>query len=587
MSSPRVLLVHGYSGSPDSLKPLAAALEEHCGEGSTTLLRLPGHGPGCAPSFDRTTFVQAIVAAINETRGRGGHLVLVGHSTGGALALAALADNGIAPDLVVLASVPKRIDAAYLDRWKRHRTGMPEIPFASVANMISLINASGSLKLGRAFPVIILQGTEDELVPPGTLYDWKGSFAGPVKEIMVPDGVHDLFRGPKGRFAVEALVRAVRDGLRSPTEEEKQIVETIGSVEPEVLAFIGRSPSSACHLAASPSGLAAAGREPVLPIKVSREPIIANVEITTRCNLKCPYCARTMRGVASDDMSLDRFRTILRLLPNAYRITLVGLGETLMHPRVVDFVAAASTAGRRVALVTNAMLLDETLSKELLKAGLESIAFSIDGATQELASELRPGTDLERVTQNIRKFVALSRPLRPVSTAVFSAVSKRTVSSLGALVKLTADLGVHVMMMSDLNFAENQDQTLWRNSTSETAGQIRAAIATAFRNKLPVLSVHGLEEFGLWKRYEKFLLLPPERLFMRSERRSWCCSPWQTVPVNVRGEVTICDCQPELIAGNLLEQPLPDIWNGDIFLRHRERMLGTDLPDACRICPRL
>jgi len=38
----------------------------------------------------------------------------------------------------------------------------------------------------------------------------------------------------------------------------------------------------------------------------------------------------------------------------------------------------------------------------------------------------------------------------------------------------------------------------------------------------------------------------------------------QTVPVNVQGYVTVCDSQPEKTAGNLLNQPISEIWNNEI-----------------------
>jgi len=169
---------------------------------------------------------------------------------------------------------------------------------------------------------------------------------------------------------------------------------------------------------------------------------------------------------------------------------------------------------------------------------------------------------------------------------VFSAVSTQTVSSLKKLMDVIADLGVHVMMLSDLNFRENQSQTLWKNIDNAIAKEVRTSVAGAFKKNLPVLSVRGLEEFGLWKRYQKYLLLPPDQLYQRSVKHAWCYSPWQTIPVNVRGDVTLCDCQPEIKAGNLLTQPLSEIWNGDIFKQHRCKMLSNDPPESCLLCPR-
>jgi MoaA/NifB/PqqE/SkfB family radical SAM enzyme len=286
-------------------------------------------------------------------------------------------------------------------------------------------------------------------------------------------------------------------------------------------------------------------------------------------------------------MSPELFRQALSHLPHAYRVMLVGLGEPLLHPRIAELVAVAASDKRRVGLVTNAMSLDEATGQALLDAGLSSIAFSIDAADQQTAQKLRPGTDIDQVVRNLRVFTSKARALnRPVSTAVFTAVSTGNIGSLDAVVDLVSTLGVHVMMMTDLNFAENRERTLWRGGDKEAGAQLRRAVSRAFRRKLPVLSVHGLEEFGLASRYERYLLLPPDSLFQRTARRAWCGSPWQTIPVNVRGEATVCDCQPDAVVGNLFKMPFEDIWNGAAMTEYRTRVLSDDPPAACRLCPR-
>ena len=581
-----IVLVHGYSGSADNLRPLATALAKAFGSDSIHTVSLPGHGSGVTPAFDKQAFIVSVAESLQAFQKDDRRIILIGHSTGGVIALAALAECRIKPALLVLASSPKKVDTGSLERWARHRNGREEIPFSSVANMVSLINAVGSRQSEDDFPVLVLQGDMDELVPRADADAWaEGHFKGPVRLVLIPAVGHDLFREANSALAVDIVVRAAADALVDVKPEEHTLSQ-IYAVEPEAERFIERSPLSALHLAKSPSGRTASDLKPTLLPVAGTEPIIANIELTTRCNLRCAYCARTLRGITAEDMPLDRFKTILGLLPHAYRITLVGLGETLLHPGVADFVAFASKQGRRVALVTNGMLLDDELSRKLLNAGLESIAFSLDGATQEIASSVRPGTDLDRVITNIKRFVKLSRSTREISTAVFSAVSTQTVSSLKKLMDVIADLGVHVMMLSDLNFRENQSQTLWKNIDNAIAKEVRTSVAGAFKKNLPVLSVRGLEEFGLWKRYQKYLLLPPDQLYQRSVKHAWCYSPWQTIPVNVRGDVTLCDCQPEIKAGNLLTQPLSEIWNGDIFKQHRSKMLSNDPPESCLLCPR-
>ena len=154
-------------------------------------------------------------------------------------------------------------------------------------------------------------------------------------------------------------------------------------------------------------------------------------------------------------MSIEQFNYILDMLPHAYRIYLVGLGEPLLHPDVVQYVAEASNRKRRVAIVTNAMCLDGPLSLELLKAGLHSITFSIDAPNQDLAFDVRTGSDLSIIIENIKNFMRLSAAKRQISTAVFSAVSIKTASYLKKLIDVVKKLGVNVLMLTDLNFKEN------------------------------------------------------------------------------------------------------------------------------------
>jgi len=142
-------------------------------------------------------------------------------------------------------------------------------------------------------------------------------------------------------------------------------------------------------------------------------------------------------------------------------------------------------------------------------------------------------------------------------------------------------------MLTDLNFDWNQPHSL--NGTMEATGRaaIRQALRTAFARQLPVLGVQGLEALALAQNYRKYLLYPPESLAARSATRAHCFSPWQTLPVDVAGHVSVCDCNPERMIGNLKEMPFGEIWNGPAMGAWRRRMLSAAPPEACRACPRL
>ena len=378
-------------------------------------------------------------------------------------------------------------------------------------------------------------------------------------------------------------MRAITDLDDSGTVD----VSTLVSTEPEVDEFIATYLYSRKHLTESPSGKMLTGSHINLKPFQKNDPVFANIEITTKCNFNCRFCARAGSNSNGINMDKETFRRILDLLPHAYRITLVGLGEPLLHPDLIDFIKIASALKRRVGLVTNASLLDSSLAKELVSTGLHSIAFSLDAVNQDAASLVRKGTDVEKVIENIRRFIEIADATRkPIAKAVFTALSIENIRYFKELVDIVSTLGIDILMLTDLNFNKNVNKTIWKNVNDEMISQLRKTVKQAFVNKLPVLSVHALEEFGLRTRYKDFLLLPPDQLFHRSLKRRYCFSPWQTIPVNVKGDITMCDCQPDNIVGNILTDPFEKIWNGERIRDYRKRMLSDDPPEACRICPR-
>jgi carboxylesterase len=96
-----VLLVHGFAGSPKEMRPLAAVLASN--GFLVEVPRLPGHGPDIRDIADYRLedWIATVTAGAADLRELGvRRLVVVGHSVGGALALATAA--AVEPDALVL-----------------------------------------------------------------------------------------------------------------------------------------------------------------------------------------------------------------------------------------------------------------------------------------------------------------------------------------------------------------------------------------------------------------------------------------------------------------------------------------------------
>ncbi len=581
-----IVLVHGYTGSHHDFQPLAHELAANFGEDSIKNLPLPGHDLKTIPAFDTDLFIETINDSINIFQNQGRKLIIIGHSTGGNLVLAALMRFSIKPELLILVATPQKIDGSFLESWESHRVGKTSVSLFDVALMVKFINATGSKRLATKFPVLVIHGENDRLVPNLQAHAWNVEiFSQHTRVITIPQADHDLFKSSNCHLAIDSIRRAIADIAINDNKNLKTIASLI-EVEPEFKDFFTAAPLSSSHLTLCPSAQRVIAKKPELSPIAQNDPVIANIEITTFCNLKCQFCARSRLKKKNRHMPFDLFRNILALLPNIYKIVLVGLGEPLLHPQLCDLIQYAKSLKKKVGLVTNAMLLNPEISEQLLKAGLDSIAFSLDDSDMELSSLVRKGTDFDKVTNNIKEFVKISNSTKTISKAVFSAVSVDTVLHLKKLIGQVSDLGVDVLMLTDINFKANLKHTLWQNKNKNIEETVQKAISYGFSKNLPILSVHGLEEFGLEKRYHDFLLVPPGQLYQRSTNRTWCFSPWQTIPIDVEGNITLCDCQPDMVLGNLIRDSFSQIWNGEIMQKYRAEMLDPNPPEACKICPR-
>jgi carboxylesterase len=98
----RALLIHGFTGTPRDMRPLAQELAAAGVTARGVLL------PGFAQSTDALRHVRATdwLAAAREawieTRSGASHATLIGFSMGGAIALALAAESGLAPDQLIL-----------------------------------------------------------------------------------------------------------------------------------------------------------------------------------------------------------------------------------------------------------------------------------------------------------------------------------------------------------------------------------------------------------------------------------------------------------------------------------------------------
>lgn len=141
------------------------------------------------------------------------------------------------------------------------------------------------------------------------------------------------------------------------------------------------------------------------------------IELTTRCPLRCQMCIRTgCQDWQFQDMSIEGFKKILPYLGEVENVILEGWGESLLYKNLSECIRWVKSKGPQVGFVTCGKGLGEEYISELINAGLDFIGFSIAGTTPETHASIRINSNLSEILNAIQIFqqkklsLGISRP---------------------------------------------------------------------------------------------------------------------------------------------------------------------------------
>lgn len=142
------------------------------------------------------------------------------------------------------------------------------------------------------------------------------------------------------------------------------------------------------------------------------EPIITNLyetdgctaiwDITSKCNLSCKHCYQMYNHSIKEfskeeiDFILDRIKAF-----GVSHIHLLG-GEPLAFKDISYVVKEAKKMEMLITMNTNGTLLTLQKAKELKKAGLDTMVFSMDGATENINDSIRGKGVFKKLTSSIK-----------------------------------------------------------------------------------------------------------------------------------------------------------------------------------------
>lgn len=277
-------------------------------------------------------------------------------------------------------------------------------------------------------------------------------------------------------------------------------------------------------------------------------PVTAMIEVSSRCNLRCPLCSVGRRALPRwNDMPLATFaRIVRRLAPAVRRLALHNLGEPLLHRELPELVRVARAAGiPAVFLSTNLAVEVPERVRALAESGVREIVCSLDAGTAATYPVYRVGGDWSTVLANLDTLRAARERLGPAAPRI---------------------------RLQFLLFRHNLDErTAFRELAHRYQVGYEIKVASAPRG-----SEHWLPEDAGWHRAS------------RESDHGWCSRPWQHTTVLSDGTVVPCckDADGAHALGNAAEQDFDEIWGSARFQAFRATMMADKSQiSLCRNCP--
>jgi MoaA/NifB/PqqE/SkfB family radical SAM enzyme len=175
-----------------------------------------------------------------------------------------------------------------------------------------------------------------------------------------------------------------------------------------------------------------------------RRLIHCNLQVTYRCNFRCQICDFWKEPYGpSEELTVDQVREIGRKLNRLGTLVIsLGGGEPLIREDLYQVIAALNETNHFPVLITNGWFVNETVAKDILRAGLQEISVSVDYADPAKHDAQRgcPGSWKQAV--KALELLNRYRPDRRNRVHMISVLMDDNLEEIEPLLRLSREIGV-------------------------------------------------------------------------------------------------------------------------------------------------
>jgi radical SAM protein with 4Fe4S-binding SPASM domain len=305
-------------------------------------------------------------------------------------------------------------------------------------------------------------------------------------------------------------------------------------------------------------------------------------EATLKCNLRCKHCGSRAGQARPDELTIDEIRKMfadLKALGMEW-ITISG-GEPMSREDWPEVIDAATSAGIRAGMITNAVTLDRDAVRLAKKNRLSGIGLSLDGGVARTHDFVRG---------RIGHFGQLSTAMdvcreEGMPFAVITHLNTRNIGELEMMHELIVNKGAYawqVQLGTDMgNMSDHRDMLL---SSGQLIG-IEKALGRMIRRS--PIRIHPSDSVGYFGPNEKLL-----RRGNQSKHFNGCGAGKTVIGIESNGNIKGClsimagynERGQDFVEGNIRNEPLADIWHRDGAFPYTRNWTINELGGFCRTC---
>jgi MoaA/NifB/PqqE/SkfB family radical SAM enzyme len=296
-------------------------------------------------------------------------------------------------------------------------------------------------------------------------------------------------------------------------------------------------------------------------------PILMNLTITKRCNLKCPWCGgekftldKTGRSL-DEDMTADYVSKLLdtKIGKKLLLVTLTG-GEPLLNVEIVEIISVIKRKKLLCGIITNGLLLENKIDA-LINAGLD-----------ELQVSLHDYEDAYKKLFGIIPEISKKIPVHGTYVLTKSILEKNQ-QHVKEIINAAQEIGCRSLR---INLC----------SPSTIGGDTSNSIYDD--NHIYRQFVDEIEK----GRYKMGIFFPnPVKRNIKGKWDKNCKIPWQRIQINSLGQVSMC-CYFRLAEerlGDFLIDGGDKTYNNNMLINIRKKLLSndSDVYSFCKDCAAL